>query len=86
MTAGATTYDNFRGASRSTSQRNTQVHCELAQRIHMERQMEIQRRLAQGRPAPVRRTFAIRRRIGRGLIQLGSVLASDGPLQPRAGA
>jgi len=58
---------------------------EIARQIHMERQREIEMRLAHRvRRQPARRSFSVRRHVGRGLIQLGSVLAADGPLQPAA--
>ena len=54
----------------------------IARDIHNERQREIERRLLlrlNGRPPRPRRS--IRRRVGHGLIQVGSMLAADGPLQ-----
>jgi hypothetical protein len=53
---------------------------QLARQIHRERQREIERRLQYrmaGGPQTPRRS--VRRRVGRGLIQLGLVLAADGP-------
>jgi len=54
---------------------------QIARDIHLERQREIERRM-QFRidPVPQRPRRWVRRRIGRGLIQLGLVLAADGPL------
>jgi hypothetical protein len=55
---------------------------QVAREIHLERQREIERRLRLriGNPTPAPRS-SIRRRVGRGLIRLGSTLAADGPLQ-----
>jgi hypothetical protein len=58
---------------------------QIARDIHRERQREIERRL-QFRidPGPQRPRRSVRRRVGRGLIQLGLVLAAEGPLQLEA--
>jgi hypothetical protein len=54
---------------------------QIARDIHLERQREIDSRM-QFRIdlVPQRPRRSVRRRIGRGLIQLGLVLAADGPL------
>jgi len=55
---------------------------QIARDIHDERQREIERRLdlrsSDLRPV-VRRS--VRKRVGRGLIRIGSMLVSDSPLQ-----
>jgi hypothetical protein len=54
----------------------------IANDIHNERQREVERRLRHrltGR-APTPR-HSLRRRVGHGLIHIGSMLAADGPLQ-----
>jgi hypothetical protein len=66
-----------------TSERETPlITYQVAREIHLERQREIERRLQLriGNPAPTPRS-SIRRRVGRGLIRFGSMLAADGPLQ-----
>ncbi len=66
-----------------TSERETQLFThQIARDIHRERQREIERRLQfrinDRAPAPPR---SIRKRIGHGLIQIGSRIAADSPLQ-----
>jgi hypothetical protein len=67
-----------------TSERETPlfIHYEVAREIHKERQREIERRLQlrlnERAPAP---RSSIRRRVGHGLIQIGSRIAADAPLQ-----
>ncbi len=67
-----------------TSERETPVfiHYDVARAIHNERQREIEQRLQLriGNPAPPPRS-SIRRRVGHGLIQIGSRLAADSTLQ-----
>jgi hypothetical protein len=55
---------------------------QIAREIHIERQQEIELRLRfrSNDPTPVARR-SVRQHVGRGLIQIGSMLASDGPLQ-----
>ena len=55
---------------------------QIARDIHDERQREIERRLRLGSSdlRPVARR-SVRHHVGRGLIRIGSMLASDGPLQ-----
>jgi len=54
----------------------------IAQSVHRDRQREIEQRLRQGpRSIDRRPRNTIRRRVGHGLIRIGSSLASDGPLQ-----
>ncbi|MFI5258117.1 MAG: hypothetical protein ACHQ01_00685 [Candidatus Limnocylindrales bacterium] len=55
----------------------------IAMDIHNQRQREIERRLRlrlNDGAAPIPR-ISFRRRVGHGLIQVGSMLAADGPLQ-----
>jgi hypothetical protein len=66
-----------------TSERDTPLFAnQVARDIHNDRQREIERRLQlrlhERAPAPRR---SVRRRVGHGLIQVGSMLAADGPLQ-----
>jgi len=68
------------------SERDTSLHSHfLVHDIHEERQREIERRLRlrSQDPSQVRRR-SLRNRLGHGLIQFGSMLASDGPLQVAA--
>jgi hypothetical protein len=54
----------------------------IAKIVHDERQREIERRLRFQREAPgAPPRLSVRKRLGRGLIRIGSSLASDGPLQ-----
>jgi hypothetical protein len=55
---------------------------QIARDIHYQRQREIERRLRLrlNRRAPTPRRY-LRHRVGHGLIQIGSMLAADGPLQ-----
>jgi hypothetical protein len=55
---------------------------QIARDVHAERQRDIERHLylrVQASESPPRQS--VRKRVGRGLIQLGSVIAADGPLQ-----
>jgi hypothetical protein len=67
-----------------TSERETPVfiHYDVARDMHNERQREIERRLQlrlnERAPAP---RSSVRRRVGHGLIQIGSRLAADSTLQ-----
>jgi hypothetical protein len=58
----------------------------IAQEVHKERQREIERRLwlRSEHRAQIRRR-SLRRRLGLGLIQFGSMLAADPTLQPVTG-
>jgi hypothetical protein len=54
----------------------------IAKLVHDERQREIERRLRFRREAPeAPPRLSVRKRLGRGLIRIGSLLASEGPLQ-----
>jgi len=58
---------------------------QVARDIHRERQREIERRLRHRTDRGLQRPRrSVRRRVGRGLIQLGLVLEADGPLQLEA--
>ena len=72
-----------RPARTDKPERDTSLHSNnLALEIHNERQRQIERRLRLRSEDPSRiRRNSFRRRLGRGLIQIGSMLASDGPLQ-----
>ena len=66
-----------------TSERETPLFThQIARDIHNQRQREIERRLQLRLygPAPTPRR-SLRNRVGHGLIQIGSMLAADGPLQ-----
>jgi hypothetical protein len=55
---------------------------QMASDVHQERQRDIERHLylrIQASESPPRQS--VRKRVGRGLIQLGSAIAADGPLQ-----
>jgi hypothetical protein len=55
---------------------------QIAKVIHDEQQREIERRLRFKREAPeAPPRISVRKRIGRGLIRIGSSLASDAPLR-----
>jgi hypothetical protein len=69
--------------STTRNERDTALYAHyLATAIHRDRQREIERRLRQG-PRSIDRPprNSVRRRVGIGLIRVGSSLASDGPLQ-----
>jgi hypothetical protein len=54
----------------------------IAKVIHDEQQREIERRLRFKREAPeAPPRISVRKRLGRGLIRIGSSLASDAPLR-----
>jgi hypothetical protein len=54
---------------------------QIAREIHLERQREIERRMRfRIDRGPQRPSRSVRRRVGRGLIQIGLVLTADGPL------
>jgi hypothetical protein len=74
---GPRTYDHRKEHSVYTHQ--------IARDLHLERQREIERRMRHRLPSrPQRPHLSVRRRVGRGLIQLGLVLAADGPLKLEA--
>jgi hypothetical protein len=55
---------------------------QIAKVIHDEQQREIERRLRFRREAPeTPPRLSVRKRLGRGLIRIGSTLASDAPLR-----
>ena len=59
---------------------------QIAKVIHDERQREIERRLRFHREAPeAPPRISVRKRLGRGLIRIGSSLASDAPLRLAGG-
>jgi hypothetical protein len=66
-----------------TQERDTGLlNYEFAKIVHDERQREIERRLRFQREAPeAPPRLSVRKRLGHGLIRIGSSLASDGPLQ-----
>ncbi|HEX7496279.1 MAG TPA: hypothetical protein VF349_06570 [Candidatus Limnocylindrales bacterium] len=53
----------------------------IAKVIHDDKQREIERRLRFHREAPEAPRISVRKRLGRGLIRIGSSLASDAPLR-----
>ena len=65
------------------TERDTSLHShQLAWEIHQERQREIERRIRFRSQDQSRiRRRSLRNRLGHGLIRIGSMLASDGPLQ-----
>jgi hypothetical protein len=66
-----------------TTERDTTLFShQIANVVHEERHREIERRLRFRHEAPeVPKQVSLRKRLGLGLIRLGSSLASDGPLQ-----